>query len=335
MKRKKILSTSDEKFNTVETRVMIVRDECPPDPLHDFDQVFLLHSNIPQEFCGNEHDKDYNDPLVEIEDEDGYGTGRYTFREGVIAFPVSAYIHSGIALRMGSIREFPCDPGGWDTTPNAAYLWTDKDRYEKMCDKWMTVYDEKLDKRRPAKDMEEFRKYLYEVAKSELNRLMQTWRGDCYCYYTEKREAYKKVYPDGREVETVEYVDGDDACGGYFPGDGDKFGDIDAPKSYGDDIEWFSKDDYIAGHEYSVPEFVITTADLGGANRKYLESYTEQEGQWGSVWTSDKSRALKFPSWYRPQAVAQKVLPKGQYHVYTNIKEIDSIKKETLREVFV
>ena len=144
MIKKKVLALEDRSESKASTHVIIDWDRFPPNPLKEYDQVFLLHSNIPREFCGNESAKGYDDPLEEIVDEDGYGTGEYRFRDGVVHFPVSAYIHSGVALRMGSIREFPCDHGGWDTTRNAAYMWTDKERFEKMCckDGWMTVYDE-------------------------------------------------------------------------------------------------------------------------------------------------------------------------------------------------
>ena len=168
MKRKKVLSIDERGASKASTHVIIDWDRCQPNPLREYDQVFLLHSNVTREFCGNESDRDYDDPLEEIVDEEGYGTGEYRFREGVVHFPVSAYIHSGIALRMGSIREFPCDPGGWDTTPNAAYMWTDKERFEKMCGPWMEIYDEETKSRRQAKDETEFRKYLWEIAKGEL-----------------------------------------------------------------------------------------------------------------------------------------------------------------------
>ena len=75
----------------------------PPNPLKDYDQTFYLHSLI-NDISGNEYDKNYPNPLVEIEDEDGSPTGEYKCRDGVISFWVSAYIHSGIALSLGTVR---------------------------------------------------------------------------------------------------------------------------------------------------------------------------------------------------------------------------------------
>ena len=93
MRKGKVMDVRDRDMDKPGQRhVIIEQDKVGVDPLHDWGQVFYLHSNI-QRFCGNECDKNYpGDPVVEIEDEDGYGTGRYKPREGVILFPVSAYI---------------------------------------------------------------------------------------------------------------------------------------------------------------------------------------------------------------------------------------------------
>ena len=229
MIKKKVLALDRRDESEASTHVIIERDTTPPNPLKDYDRAFLLHSNVTREFCGNESDRGYDDPLEEIVDEDGYGTGEYRFREGVVHFPVSAYIHSGIALRMGSIREFPCDPGGWDTTRNAAYLWTDKERFERMCckDSWMTVYDEETKTRRPAKDEAEFRKYLWEIAKSELELFQKYLDGECFGYREETRIPFKKVYPDGTEIDDCDWEDGD-SCWGYYV---DSINDIRSPSS--------------------------------------------------------------------------------------------------------
>lgn len=326
MKVKEILSTSDERYNTVKTRVIVEREYECPDPLHDYDQIFLFHSNCPDEMVGNERDKGYEDPFEEIEDEDGYGTGEFRFREGIVWFPVAAYIHSGIALSLGNGSHFPDQM--WDVTRGFAYMWTDKKRFEKMCctDGWMTVPVEKGSmERRPAKDFDEFKDYLREFAESELRLLQQAIDGDCYWYHTEEREEFVKKYPDGKEVESFEYKDGEDSCGGFFP-DESGFLDLDAPKSYGDDVEWFSKEEYLVGTEYQIPEFVVTKV-VPNEGRFFLAQYTKDSaGTFNTAWTAKLDDAIVLPSWWQAQSVAQDVIDKDNYGALKNCVEKDKLK---------
>jgi len=288
MKKRKVFSVDERDSSKASTHVIIERDTTPPNPLKDYDQVFLLHSNVTQEFCGNESDRDYDDPLVEIVDEDGYGTGEYRFREGVVHFPVSAYIHSGVALRMGSTREFPCDPGGWDTTRNAAYMWTDKERFERMCckDGWMTVYDEATKTRRPAKDEAEFRKYLWEIAKGELELFQKYLDGECFGYREETRIPFKKVYPDGREVDDCDWDDGDSCWGSYV----DSIDDIDFSKD--EDTDVFDATGRFVGDEWTIPELVIKSPISG------LFLMIEADGDSNALWTADLGQAKVFHHWH-------------------------------------
>lgn len=285
MKKRKVFSVDRRDESKASTHVIIDWDRCCPNPLKEYDQVFRLHSNIPREFCGNESDRDYDDPLEEIVDEDGYGTGEYRFRDGVVHFPVSAYIHSGVALHMGSIREFPCDPGGWDTTRNAAYMWTDKERFEKVCGPWMEVYDEETKSRRQAKDETEFRKYLWEIAKGELELFQKYMDGDCFWYREEIRVPFRRVYPDGREVDDCDWKD-DDSCGGFYV---DSIDDIDF--SRGPDVDVFDATGRFVGDEWTIPELVIRSPISG----RYL--MTEAGKDWDSEWTGDLAKAKVFHCW--------------------------------------
>jgi len=286
--KKKVLAFDERRSSKASTHVIIDWDREGPNPLTDYDQVFLLHSNIPRRLCGNEDDRNYVNPLVEIVDEDGYGTGKFRFRDGVVAFPVSAYIHSGIALRMGSIREFPCDPGGWDTTPNAAYLWTDKERFERMCctDGWMTVYDEETKTRRPAKDEAEFRRYLWEIAKGELELFQKYLDGKCFWYREETRVPFKRVYPDGTEIDDCDWEDGD-SCGGFYV---DSIDDIDFSKD--EDTDVFDATGSFVGDEWTIPELVIKSPISG------LFLMTEGSKDSDSEWTADLSKAKVFHHWH-------------------------------------
>lgn len=283
--KRKVLALDDRAESKASTHVVIERDTTPPNPLKNYDQVFLLHSNVTREFCGNESDRDYDDPLEEIVDGDGYGTGEYRFREGVVHFPVSAYIHSGIALRMGSIREFPCDPGGWDTTRNAAYLWTDRERFERMCGPWTEIYDEETKTRRPAKDEAEFRKYLREIAKGELELFQKYLDGECFRYREEIRQPFKRVYPDGREVDDCDWEDGD-SCGGFYV---DSIDDIDFSK--GEDVDVFDATGHFVGDGWTIPELIVRSPVSG------LFLMTEGSETADSEWTADLSKAKVFHRW--------------------------------------
>ena len=284
MKKKKVLPIDERGASKASTHVVIEWDRDCPNPLRDYDQVFLLHSNI-RDLSGNEDDRNYDDPLVETVDEDGYGTGEFRFRDGVVAFPVSAYIHSGIALRMGSIREFPCDPGGWDTTPNAAYMWTDKERFEKMCGPWMEIYDEETKSRRQAKDETEFRKYLWEIAKGELELFQKYLDGECFGYREETRVPFKRVYPDGREFDDCDWEDGD-SCWGYYV---DSIDDIEFTKD--EDVDVFDATGRFVGDEWTIPELVVKSPISG------LFLMTEGSKETASEWTADLSKAKVFHCW--------------------------------------
>lgn len=295
MIKKKVLALDRRDESKASTHVIIDWDRDCPNPLRDWDQVFLLHSNVTREFCGNESDKNYDDPFEEIVDEDGYGTGKFQFRDGVVAFPVSAYIHSGIALHMGSIREFPCDPGGWDTTPNAAYMWTDKERFEKMCGPWMEIYDEETKSRRQAKDETEFRKYLWELAKSELELFQKYLDGECFWYREETRVPFKRVYPDGREFDDCDWEDGD-SCGGFYA---DSIEDIDFPKDGDTDV--FDATGHFVGDEWTIPELVVRQPAREGLAPTYLlaEGEKAEDGTFREAkWTVELKEAKVFHSWH-------------------------------------
>lgn len=322
---KRILSTSDPLFMKVKTRVIVKRDEYPQDPLHDCERVFYMHSMITREFSGNESDKGYVSPLVEIEDEDGRGTGEFMFRKGVIAFPVAAYIHSGIVFSLGSGSHFPDQQ--WDVVRGAAYLWTDKERFEKLCAPWMTVYDEELKQQRPAKDFDEFRESLRKIAAAELRILQATMRGDVYGYVTEEREEFKKVYPDGREEQCFEYSSTEDSYWGFIQDSDSKYFDMDADKSYDDSVEWFTDEEYLVGTEYEVPEFVVTRVRPDGS-RVYLCAYTRTEAvTTACAWSPEADDAIRFSSWRKAQSVAQDVIPRAEYSCDRNCVEIDSLEE--------
>lgn len=338
MKQGVVFDIKDRNMREVGGKHVIIRhdDDRSFNPITDNENVFLLHMNV-SSMCGNEHEKDYESPLVEIEDEDGYGTGEYKFKDGVIAFPVSMIDHSGIHLMMGTVKCAVGDspaPGrggcGWDTTPNAGYLWTTQERYERLCNKWMMVYDKSIDKFRLAKTEKEFKDYLWDMAKGELEGFQMWMDGEVFGFYTEMAQSYKKVYPDGREVDGVEWIDGDDSCWGFIT---DKIDDIDFP--VGDDWKVFDDTGWgkFVGDKYNIPEYVVVQDQPDGV-RRYLSSYLNGEDKvlGGNAkmysWTEDIDAAMTFTSWWKVQCVAQDVIKRDQYECYKNIAEIDKLRKK-------
>lgn len=324
MKKCKVHSVGDELFEKCSKRVVIHRDMFPPNPLKDYDQTFYLHSLI-NDISGNEDDKNYPDPLVEIEDEDGYGTGEYKCRDGVVAFWVSAYIHSGIALSLGTVRcafgDTPIPGGGgrgFDTTPNAAFMWTNKERFEKMNGPWMEVYDDDTKTRRPAKDHQEFLKYLKKIAEGELELFQKFLDGECYWFDTQIKRSYIKTYENGETEKGHDWEDGGESCGGYYV---DDVGDIDFPKEEGWEV--FADDDCsnLVGDEYNIREFVILRKFDDGV--KFIK-FPSENGI--SMWTPDINDAYVYRSWGQAQVEAQRVIPKEEYDAYKNIKEIDDLR---------
>lgn len=323
MKKGKILDVKERDLAKVgEKHVIIEKDEDYSfNPILENDNLFYLHSNITREFCANESEKNYPGlPIEEIEDEDGCGTGEYQPKEGVVIFPVAAYIHSGIVLSLGSGSHFPDQM--WDVTRNAAYMWTDKERFCEFCGKenWMCVYDKELRKWRPAKDEDEFRSYLRTQAEGLLDE-WQMWNdGSVYGFRCEESYVpYKRLYPDGHTEDEVDWKDGD-SCWGFIT---DKANDIGFPR--GDGWRVFDATGQFVGDEYDIPEFVVTFVPLDGV-RQYLTGYAKNGKRYEAVcWGTNKIDAVRFPSWWQAQSVAQDVIEKGQYDAYKNCVEVDSL----------
>lgn len=292
-------------------------------PIIDNDNLLYLHSNITGEFCGNESQDNYPGlPLVEILDEDGYGTGEYKPEKDTFLFPVAAYIHSGIVLSLGDGSHFPDQQ--WDVTRGAAWMWTNKKRFCELCGEqnWMHVYDKELRGWRPAKDRDEFKSYL----RSEAERLLDEWQkwndGEVYGYRTEESYIpYKRLYPDGHKEDVVDWQDGMDSCWGYIV---DKPSDIDFPR--GDSWEVFDASGDFIGDEYEIPEFVVTRMAPDGVTRLYLTEYKEdKDSVYDTAWMAVKDAAITFSSWWKAQHVARQAIEKKYYDAYKNCVEKDSL----------
>lgn len=303
--------------------VIIERDSSPINPVTEHSNLFYLHSNVTREFCANESRKGYPGlPVVEILDEDGFGTGEYKPKEDAFMFPVAAYIHGGIALSLGSGSHFP--DRQWDVTRNAAWMWTDKKRFCELCgeENWMRVYDDKTKTWRPAKDRAEFERHLRKEAEALLHE-WQMWNdGEVYGYRTETScVPYKRLYPDGHTEDEVDWEDGEDSCWGFIT---ENATDIDFPR--GDGWEVFDASGDFVGKEYEIPEFVVTRMAPDGVTRLYLTEYREdKDSVYDAGWMAIKDAAITFPSWWKAQRVAQQVIDRKFYDARKNCVEIGEV----------
>ena len=325
MKKGIIRDVSERDIKKVGAKhVIIERDSDPAvNPITDNDNLLYLHSNITRKFCANESMKSYPGlPVVEIKDEDGYGTGEYKPEEDAFLFPVSAYIHGRIALSLGSGSHFPDQQ--WDVTRNAAWLWTNKKRFCQLCGEqnWMHVFDKESKTWRPAKDRDEFVQYLRKEAEVLLDEWQKWNDGEVYGYRTEESYIpYKRLYPDGHTEDEVDWKDGDDSCWGFIV---DKPGDIDFPR--GDGWEVFDASGDFVGDEYEIPEFIVTMVSPDG-ERYFLTQYTkDKDGVHDVAWSTWSGNALTFSSWWQVQSVAQDVIDKDKYDAYRNCVEKDKLK---------
>lgn len=317
MRKGKIRDVNERDLTEVGAKHVIIEQDMDPsiNPVTDNDNLFYLHSNITQEFCANESQKDYPGlPITEI-------LGEYKPEEDAFIFPVAAYIHGGIALSLGNGSHFPDQR--WDVTRKAAWMWTDKKRFCELCGEqnWMHVYDKESREWRPAKDRDEFVEYLRMEARSLLNEWQKWSDGEVYGYRTEVSSVpYKRLYPDGRTENEVAWDDDMDSCWGFIT---DKANDIDFPR--GDGWEVFDATGQFVGDEYDIPEFVVTRASPDGI-KYYLSQYTEsKDGAHDVMWTTALDDALTISSWWKVQSVAQDVIVKDKYDAHKNCVEKDSI----------
>ena len=329
MRKVKIRDVSERDLTEAGAKHVIIEQDTYPttNPVTDNDNLFYLHSNITREFCANESQKDYPGlPITEILDEDGSGTGEYRPEEDAFIFPVAAYVHSGVTLSLGNGSRFPDQQ--WDVTRKAAWMWTDKERFCQFCGEqnWMHVYDKESRSWHPAKDRDEFVKYLRGEAVSLLNEWQKWNDGEVYGYRTEMSSVpYKRLYPDGHTEDEVVWGDGGDSCWGFIT---DKANDIDFPRGDGWDV--FDATGQFAGDEYDIPEFVVTCLTAKDGERIYLHRYAKTAGIDHAVsleWCNNIDNAMTFSSWWQVQSVAQDVIPKDKYDAYENCVEKDELKE--------
>ena len=336
MRKAEVLGMNDASIQDADEWVELHHDDNGFDVFNDCEQVFEMWSNIPREIGST---RGAEDPLEEILDDDGYGTGRYLPKEGYVVVPVSVMIHSGMYFSLGTVMcmngDTPVRPGGrgWDTTPDACLLYTYRELWERMMGEgsWMTVRanpgSDEDRSRRPATEGE-FEKEVERIAGYLVDELNLAEEGSVYGYTTHKRVHYRRVYDDGTEQDCWDVEDGDDSCWGFLT---DKLDDIDFPRELPVYVDPHGDCRRFIGEEYSIPEFVVTKVYRDTGRRAFLKGYADWSdgsawsSEWSSEWSFDLGDALFFPSWWKVQQVAQKVIPEGEYDVKANCVEKDKL----------
>lgn len=225
--KRKIMDLSDC-GDDVKERVVISHEEFyHENPRSDWDHVFTMWGNHRRyDFS----DKDAECPFEDILDEDGYETGEQRVKKDTIVFAVNLYDHSGLSFSLGGDPAHGFDPGGWDTTTGAAYLYVTKDKWNECC------FKEEF-------GSEEMRAHARKIAESEVDELNLMERGCWYGYRVEKRVNWEKRYENGRTVTGCDW-EYTDSCGGFLTDN--PANDVDFPHGY----PVFTDCEYIVGDEY-------------------------------------------------------------------------------------
>ena len=217
----KVIRTEDTPEKAMRRVVLHHDDGCQEWVRDTQDLTFMLWSNCNKFRSDRIYDPrskkrvEVESPFVEKLDEDGFGTDEYELRKDIIAFGVDVYDHSGIAFALHG-EGGACFSCPWDTARNVLYLWTDKERWDKLCGncEWKFV---------DGKPTDELMKAARDIARGEIEEMNLCESGSYYGYETEDREIHHEktevTYPDGRPSETFdrdidEWVSGDDSCWG-------------------------------------------------------------------------------------------------------------------------
>lgn len=185
------------------------------------EMTFLLWSNSRNHHGDMVYDKtlkrrvEVESPYEEVLDEDGYGTGEYKLKDGLIAFPVDVYEHSGTAWALSG-EGGACFSCPWDTARGAFVLYTDEERWNSLCGncKWEFV---------DGKPTEELLRKAREVARSEIRAMNMSESDEYYGYRLEEKTVEESdvvitKYDGTREAthRREELWDETDSCWGYL-----------------------------------------------------------------------------------------------------------------------
>lgn len=212
-------------------RIILELDSCDWWTREDLgEHTFLIYMRG-RKYC---FDRNAENPLQE----DG------EYKKGYVVFPLSLHDHSLIRLGLFASAYF----NYWDSTLNAGYMYTNKERYEKLYgeDTWCKVPNQ-MKKTYETVSLEEFKKYLQEIAESEIKELNLLLEGSVWRVTHEIKEEFCITYKDGKTKNGYEWVEVD-TCGGFVT---DSVDDIDFIRD--ENIPVFICNGIFNNHTYNVP----------------------------------------------------------------------------------
>ena len=267
----KVLKSEDTPKNCVR-RIVLKHDENGGWVRDTQDCVFMLWSNSRNHVGDRVWDPvlkrrvEVDSPFEEILDEDGYGTGEHRIREGLIAFPVDVYKHSGTAWALSG-EGGACFSCLWDAAHGAFYLYVDKDRWDSICGncEWKFV---------DGKPTDELYEAAKRIARAEIEEMNLSERGYYYGYEEQGRivegSKVRTTKWDGTvetEDRTVEDWDDMDSCWGFLTDKPAR--DMDFPLG----CPVVTDEDHIAGDTFEQECFALSDDMTGGFVRFENRSY--------------------------------------------------------------
>lgn len=209
----KIKSTNDKEFNDVNHRIVISRDESCDWCRDEYDHMFVLWSNT-RNMRG---DKNAESPFEEDDD------GNVKLKNGIVAFSVSIYEHSGISYHLGDYHGVDAE---FDSCDEAYYLWCDKERFEEFQGSGSWGKNDR-------------KEVLERVASSEIEELNLDAQGSYYQWKEEVKKSWTKIYEDGTETKGCDW-EIVNSCGCYLGDSADMFDfQVGIPVFADKTAEWF------------------------------------------------------------------------------------------------
>ena len=311
MIKKKMLPDSKADDCSTPRRVLVWRDPWGSSREDQGDHVFVRWGRHPR--------YDFSDagaecPLLMEYGEDGEPNGHWRPKDGLFVFSVNLLDHSGLHFALDGDPAGGADPGGFDTTWGAAFLYVDRARFVSFQgeDRWMQVpVDKDWHQWRPARSEDEFKELtLRPMAQQEVDEMNLCEDGCVYGYTEQQSVGWVKTYDDGHTVRGVDWVDEEGPTGGRLATHAE---DIDFP--CGPDVTvYYAQDVFLtadkerglAAYEYTLPELVIRQ-DGQSAAAPHLY-YGGLSGSGTPVWVADIRAARVFPVWGKAHEIITRTL---------------------------
>ena len=134
----RVLSEDDTPENA-KRRVLLSKDDGFQEWVRDTQEnTFLLWSRVRDLRSDKIKGDEVESPYEEILDEEGYCTGKYKLRDGLLVLPVDMYVHSGTSFSLHGDKGYH---DMFDTTSGALVLYCDQKRWESLggSAKWVFV----------------------------------------------------------------------------------------------------------------------------------------------------------------------------------------------------